>query len=168
MDINKLACPDIFIINSEELKGKRNTDDNSLKIPYTQTPDIGIGDIISQKAGMREISLKIIDVSFLEGGTLNVGTRHPHMLTLKTENTTAQEHSTKNDNSTINIGSVAGDQVQIGNNNNQITNLHFQQLIEQVSKSNDSEAKSLLKSLLKNSTVASVVGASVTALLGLL
>ncbi len=168
MNINKMAYPDTFLMDGYEQKGKRDTDKNSLKIPYSVTPDIGIGDVISQKSGTREIQLKVIDASFLEGGTMNVGTNHPHMLTLKVENMTAQAHTTNNDNSTFNIGSVSGEQVQIGNHNNQITNIHFQQLVEQVAKSGDKEAKSLLKTLLQNSTVASVVGAGATALLGLL
>lgn len=68
----------------------------------------------------------------------------------------------------INIGSINSDQVQVGNHNNQITNINVQKLVEKVAQSNDEEAKSLLKSLLENSTVASVVGAGISGLIGLL
>lgn len=70
--------------------------------------------------------------------------------------------------SQINIGSINSQQVQVGNHNNLITNINVQDLVEKVAKSNDEEAKSILKSLLENSTVASVVGASISGLIGLL
>jgi hypothetical protein len=139
-----------------------------LLIPYTEEPDVGIGDIITQKSGKREIHLKVLDASFLKGGSLNVGTKHPHMLTLKVENTTAQAHMTNSQNSTINIGSVSGEQIQVGNHNSQVTNINFQQLVEHVARSQDEEAKSTLKSLLQNSTVVSLLGAGAAALLNLL
>ena len=166
MNFSKMAYQDIFIIDGKEHNGSRDNDKNSVEIPYSVTPDIGIGDVISQKAGKREVALKIIDVAFKDGGTLKIGTIHPHMLTLKVENTTAQPHLANTQQSTINIGSVSGEQVQVGNHNSQIVNI--QQLVDRVAQSDDPEAKSLLKSLLQNSTVASLIGASASALLGLL
>ena len=68
----------------------------------------------------------------------------------------------------ITIGSITSDKVQVGNNNNQVTNLHIQEIVEKVAASNDPEAKSLLKSLLENSTVGSLIGAGASALVGLL
>jgi hypothetical protein len=165
-DFDKLAYPDIVTIAGIEYKSQRDMSKGQLLIPYSEEPDVGIGDVITQKSGKREIYLKVIDTSFLEGGSLNVGTNHPHMLTLKVENTTAQPHLSNKQQSTINIGSVSGEQVQVGNHNTQVLNI--QQLVESVAKSSDPEAKSLLKSLLKNSTVASLIGASASALLGLL
>ena len=44
----------------------------------------------------------------------------------------------------------------------------MQELIETIAKSNDLEAKSKLKELLNNATVAGLIGAGVTALLALL
>jgi predicted nuclease of predicted toxin-antitoxin system len=70
-------------------------------VPYTDEPDVGIGDVIIQKSGKREIHIIVIDASFLEEGSLGAG-KHPHMLTLKVENTTSQPHVT----STFNIGSI--------------------------------------------------------------
>ncbi len=168
MDFDKLAYPEVITINGVEYKGQRNMSKGQLLIPYSEEPDVGIGDIIVQKSGKREIHLKVLDTSFLEGGSLNVGTKLPHMLKLKVENTTAMAHSTKESSSTINIGSITGDQVQVGNDNSQVTNINIQQLVESIAKSNDEEAKSVLKKLLQNSTVASLIGVGAGALLSLL
>lgn len=70
--------------------------------------------------------------------------------------------------SQINIGSINSNHLQVGNNNTQIMNMNVQELVEKVAQSNDPEAKSKLMSLLQNNTVASVLGASVSGLLGLL
>ncbi len=168
MDLDKLAYPEAITIDGLVYKGKRNMSKGELLIPYSDEPDVGIGDVIVQKSGKREIHLKILDASFLDGGTNNLGTKHPHMLRLHVENTTAAEHMTKANSSTFNIGSITGDQVQVGNENSQVTNINIQQLVEHVAKSNDEEAKSTLKKLLQNSTVGSLIGAGAGALLGLL
>ncbi|NRA87641.1 MAG: hypothetical protein HRU28_09640 [Rhizobiales bacterium] len=168
MDFDKLAYPETIYIDGVDHKGKRDMSKGQLLIPYSNEPDLGIGDIIVQKSGKRKINLKVIDASFLEGGSLNVGTRHPHMLTLKVENTTAQTHILSNQPSIINIGSVSGEQVQVGNHNSQISNISLQTLVEHVAKNGDDEAKSTLKTLLQNSSVASLVGAGASALLGAL
>ncbi len=168
MDFNKLAYPDTLYIAGVEYTGQRNMSDGTVLIPYTETPDVGIGDVISQQAGNREIHLKVLDVSFLEGGSLKVGTNHPHMLTLKVENSTARPHLDNHQNSTINIKSITGEQIQVGNNNSQTVTINLQQLVENIAKSDDPEAKSSLKSLLQNSTVASLIGAGVSTLLNLL
>ena len=160
MDFDAMAYPEKFTIAGTEYKGRRNSTEKKVLIPYTEEPDISIGD---------EISLKVLDMSFLPGGTLNVGTNHPHMLTLKVENLTANEHKPKPPSqNTFNIGSVSGTQVQIGERNHLIVNISITELVEKVSQSQDPQAKSLLKDLLNNSTVASLVGAGASALLALL
>ncbi|WP_241837167.1 hypothetical protein [Salinivibrio sp. ML290] len=68
----------------------------------------------------------------------------------------------------ITIGTINSSQVQVGNENKQVTNINIQELVEKVAGSNDPKAKMLLKELLSNSTVASVVGAGVSSLLSLL
>jgi len=168
MDFDKLAYPETITIADVEYKGQRNMSKGQILIPYTEEPDVGIGDVITQKSGKREISFKVLDASFLEDGSLNVGTSHPHMLTLRVENTTAQPHVSSNQSSTINIGSVSGDQIQVGNNNSLVANISIQQLVEHVANNGDEEAKSTLKKLLQNSTVGSLIGAGASALLGLL
>jgi hypothetical protein len=166
MDFDAMAYPEIITIAGVEYKARRNMSKGEVRIPYTNEPDVGIGDVIIQKSGSREIALKVFDVSFLKGGSLEVGTEHPHMLTLKIENTTASSHKTPSQSSTFNIGLVSGDQV--GNNNSQIVSISIQHLVEKIAKSSAPEAKSLIKKLLENNTVGSLIGAGVSALLGLL
>lgn len=168
MNFNKLAYPEMIYIDGVAHKGKRDMSEEQLIIPYSNEPDVGIGDVIVQKSGKREINLKVIDVSFLKGGTLNVGTTHPHMLTLKVENMTAQTHVSSKQSSTINIGSISGEQVQVGSHNSQISNISIQTLVEHIAKNGDDEAKSTLKTLLQNNSVASLLGAATSALLGAL
>ena len=74
----------------------------------------------------------------------------------------------KNSTNTFNIGSVTGEQVQIGESNHLLVNISFIELVQKVAKSDDTQAKSMLKKILENSTVASIVGAGASALLGLL
>jgi hypothetical protein len=168
MNFDKLAYPETVTIAGIEYKGKRDMSKGKVLIPYTEEPDIGIGDVIVQKSGNREILLKVTDCSFVDGGSLNVGTKHPHMLTLKVQNTSAQPHLPQNNSSTFNIGSVSGGNVQVGNNNSLGVNIDIQELTERIANSGDDEAKSKLKEFLNNSTVASVIGAGVSGLLGLL
>ena len=168
MDFDAMAYPDIITIAGVEHKAQRDMSKGRVLVPYTNKPDVGIGDVIIQKSGSREIALKVLDVSFLKGGSLNVATKHPNMLTLKVENTTASAYKTPPQSSTFNIGSISGKQVQVGNNNSQEVNISIKQLVEEVAKSFDPEAKSLLKKLLENSTVGSLIGAGASALLGLL
>ena len=168
MDFDAMAYPEIIIISGSEYKAQRNLAKGQVSIPYTNEPDVGIGDVITQKSGTREISLKVLDLAFLKGGTLNVGTNHPHMLKLTVENLTAAAHKPSTQTSTFNIGSISGEQVQVGNHNAQTVNISIQHLAEKISQSSDPEAKSLLKKLLENSTVGSLIGAGASALLALL
>jgi hypothetical protein len=168
MDFDKLAYPETLTIANTEYKAQRNMSKGQVLVPYTDEPDIGIGDVITQKSGKREIHLKVIDVSFLEGGSLGVGTKHRHMLTLKVENTTSQPHVTNHGASIFNIGSIAGENVQVGNSNTLTTNVTIQELAEKISESDDAQAKSQLKEFLQNSTVGSLIGAGVSALIGML
>ena len=57
---------------------------------------------------------------------------------------------------------------QIGESNHMLVNISITELVEKVAKSGDPQAKSVLKQLLENSTVASIVGAGASALLNLL
>lgn len=168
MDFDAMAYPEIIMIAGVEYKARRDMSKGQVNIPYTEEPDVGIGDVIIQKSGSREIELKVLDVSFLKGASLRVGTKHPHMLALKVENTTSNVHKTRSEISTFNIGSISSQQVQVGNHNYQTVNITIQQLVEEIAKSSDPEAKTLLRKLLENSTVGSLIGAGASALLGLL
>lgn len=168
MNFDALSYPDKIIIAGAEFSAQRNLSKGTVLIPYTDEPDVGIGDLIIQKSGQREIELKVLDAKFLPGGSLGVGTSHQNMLTLKVENITAKQHVSNSSSSTYNIGSINGDQVQVGNNNSQTVNISIRSLAEAIAKSDDSEAKSTMRNLLENSTVANIVGAGATALLGIL
>ncbi|MGP9437424.1 hypothetical protein ACT3RR_18535 [Ewingella sp. AOP8-B2-18] len=167
-DFDEMAYPDTFFFSGKKFKGSRNAGINQVDIPFTNELEVGLGDILIQKVGCREINLKIIDLSISENGTLNVGTLHPHLLTLTVENISSEAHRTKNSVNTFNISSVSGEQVQIGENNHLLISISIAELVEKVSDSNDQQAKSKLRQLLENSTVASIVGAGTSALLALL
>jgi hypothetical protein len=66
---------------------------------------------------------------------------------------------------TVHISGHANAQIQIGHDNNQVMQITLQQLVEQVAKSNDKDAKSLIQKILENNTVASIIGAAAGALL---
>ena len=169
MDLDLLAYPEMVFIEGQGYKAKRDMSKGQVLVPYTETPDVGIGDVITQKSGKREIHLKVLDVQFLEGGTGNLFTNQPHMLTLHVENSTSLPHKTSSSSSTtFNIGSITSDQLQVGNNNTQTVTINVQKLVEEVATSNDVEAKGLLKKLLENSTVGSVIGAGASALISML
>lgn len=168
MDFDAMAYPEIIIIADMEYKARRDMLKGQVAIPYTEEPNAGIGDVIIQKSGAREIELKVLDVSFLKGGSLKVGTKHPNLLILQIENITANAHKPHSGKSTFNIGSISSQQVQVGNHNYQTINISVQNFVEEIAKSSDQEAKSLLRKLLENSTVGSLIGAGASALLGLL
>jgi len=68
----------------------------------------------------------------------------------------------------INIGNISGSTFQVGNGNSLSVHVTIQELVENIAKSNDLEAKSKLKELLNNATVANLIGVGATALLALL
>lgn len=169
MDFNALAYPEFVCIDGNEYEASRDISKGRVLVPYTETPDVGIGDLITQKSGKREIHLKVLDTQFLEGCTGLIGTKHPHLLTLSVENTISEQHKTStSNNTTFNIGSISSEQLQVGNNNTLSVNITVQRLVEEIAKSNDPEAKSLLKNFLDNSTVGSIIGAGSSALISML
>jgi hypothetical protein len=168
LDFDLLAYSDIFEIDGIQHKGQRNRKTSEVLIPYTNEPQVDIGDTIIQRTGTSTIELKVIDIEFLPGGTLNAGTDHPHMLTLGVENMTSAKHQSSTTPTSIHIASLTGQQVQVGNNNSQTTNITITEIVKQVAASQDIEAKSALRKLLENNTVAAIVGAGATTLLGIL
>lgn len=167
-DFDEMAYPDDFLISGQDYKGSRNAGKKQVNIPFTDNPIISLGDILIQKVGGTELNLKVIDISISRNGTLNNGTSHPHLMTLTIENLTSDALKAKKSMNTFHIGTVSGEQVQIGENNHLQVNITITELAEKISQSNDQQAKSILKQLLENNTVASLVGASASALLGLL
>lgn len=166
MDIDAMHYQEKIFISGSEYEASRNRSTGEVNIPYTNAPDADIGDVITLKSGPSEISLRILDLSFIEGGTLNIGTTHPNLLQLTVENLTSAAHRTSTQSSTFNIGRIAAEHVQVGNQNSQTVNISIQHLTEKITHSSDPEAKTLLKKFLENSTVGSLIGAGVSALLG--
>lgn len=164
MGLMELAYQDIILISGIEYIGNRDIKTNKIDIPYTEEPDVGINDIIKVKLGKRENEYTVIDCKFMKNGTRKLGTKHPHMLTLFIKDTSTQNKEPSS--AVINIGSIHGEQLQIGNNNTQTINITVNELVEKVAKTNDEEAKNLLRKLLENSTVASIIGAGASAIFG--
>lgn len=164
-DVGLTGYPDTIFIKEQKHQAWRNMNKGVVFVPYTSAPDIGIGDNIMQKLGQREIFLQVIDLVFEKNITHKIGTEHPNLVVLKVENMTSKEYKAPKQSSTINIGSVTGEQIQVGNKNSQVVNISIQQLVEELAKSSDPEAKNLLKKLLENSTVGSLVGAGASALI---
>ena len=166
MDFDAMPYPDTFAIKGEQYKGQRNRNTNEVLIPYTKPPLVQIGDRISHRNGPNLFELQVLDADFMEGGSLGVGTDHPHMLTLSTRNLTSSAHLPQPTPTSFHIGSVSGHQVQVGNQNSQVVNITLHEVIKQVAAAGDPEAKGLLRKLLENNTVASIVGAGTAALIG--
>lgn len=167
MDFDAVAYPDTFEIGGVSYKGQRDRKKSEVLVPYTSPPTVDIGDTIVQRTGPSSIHLKVIDVNFLEEGSLGVGTKHPHMLTLQVENLTAARHQSPGA-PTIQIGTVSGQQVQVGSQNSMAFHISLAEVVRQVAESGDPKAKSLMREVLENNTVAAVVGAGVSALIGAL
>lgn len=93
MDFDFWAYPDTFEINGEVHSGSRNAGDSRVFIPYSVQPAVNFGDVIFQKLGSTaRAELKVIDMHFHPDGTMQNGTNHPHLLTLKVENMSENAH----------------------------------------------------------------------------
>ncbi|KPF94659.1 hypothetical protein IP87_18495 [beta proteobacterium AAP121] len=167
MDFDEMAYPDDFMLGSTSLKGSRNRQTGEVQIPYTEAPVVRVGDVIVQRNGPNEHRLEVTDVDYQLHSSLEIGTPHPHILALTVRNLAAKALEPKSAPS-LHIGSLSAQQVQIGDNNNQSLTISLAEVVKQVASTNDAEAKGLMRKVLENSTVAAVVGAGVSALLGLL
>lgn len=165
MDFDAMAYPDIFVIGGAQHKGQRDRSKCEVLIPYTSPPGVQIGDRITQRNGPSTVELQVLDADFMEGGSLGVGTNHPHMLTLSVKNLTSAAHQPPPSPSSIHIGSVSGHQIQVGNQNTQVVTISLEEVVKQVAAANDPEAKNILRKFLENNTVAAIVGAGATALI---
>ena len=168
MDFDAMAYPDMFEINRTSYKGRRDRKKSEVSIPYTDAPSVEIGDVVIQRNGPNLIELRVTDVDYLENSSLEIGTNHPHILTLDVENMTSAPHKTPRSQPSIQIGSVSGHQVQVGSHNTQTVNISLAEVVRQVAAADDPNAKGLMQQLLENNTVAAIVGAGATALIGVL
>lgn len=167
MDFDEAAYPDDFEIAGVLYKGSRNRKTGEVTIPYTDPPLVRIGDIISQRNGPNEHKLKIMDADYMKHSSLEIGTNHPHILSLTVQNLATVALHPK-PSPTVQIGTVSAQQVQIGDHNSVTVTITLAEVVRKVAAGNDQEAKGLMKRLLENNTVAAVVGAGATALLGLI
>lgn len=166
--VDKFFYPDLVIINNEEYGAQKITKEGKVLIPCEDIPAITHGMVIEQKIGSLLIPLMITDFDFNEKGSLSMGTESPGLLTLYITNQAAEKHKPKPESNTINIGSISSNSVQVGNNNTQIHNATIKEIVKHVAESQDTDAKSKLKSLLENPTVSSLIGAGSSALLAAL
>ncbi|MDP2592398.1 hypothetical protein [Vibrio splendidus] len=136
------------------------------KMTFIERSDILIesGDLLQRKASNGSVSnYKVLDPGFHEA----FGSISAHYQ-IKHQNLSIQEAEKMVQSITYNFGSISTEQMQVGNNNTQNVTINMHQLVEKIAKSNDDDAKSKLKALLENSTVASVVGAGVSSLISLI
>lgn len=136
------------------------------KMTFIERSDVLIesGDLLQRKASNGSVSnYKVIDPGFHEASK-SMAAHYQ----IKHKNLSIQEAEEMVQNITYNFGSISAEQMQVGNDNTQNVTINVQKLVEAIAESNDHEAKSMLKSLLENSTVASVVGAGVSGLIGLI
>jgi len=110
MKSDKLTYPEIIIIDGIEHNGKRNMSKGQILIPYTDAPNVCVGDVIINKSDKKDAYLKVTGTSFIENGSFGVGTDHPHLLTLKVANTSIPPQASKKTSSAADVGSAPGEQ----------------------------------------------------------
>jgi hypothetical protein len=164
MNLSDMAYQDKVMFRSGELRCMRGKQGGTLLVPYTDEPDVEIGDSVTLITGNKRLVLAVTDLLLQKGGTLGVGTKHPNLLTLHFQNA-AQPAMTA---TTIHIGSVTGQQVQVGDGNSMAVTMHVHELVEKVAKSGDPEARNRLVAFLENKTVATIIGAGTAALISAL
>ena len=59
MDFDKLAYPEKLTISGIEYKGQRNMSKGQVLVPYTDEPDVGIGDVILKNLVIVRYILKL-------------------------------------------------------------------------------------------------------------
>ncbi|MBI6672751.1 hypothetical protein YA0637_14485 [Pseudomonas syringae] len=158
--------PDKISLGNQVFACARKPKEGILYVPYSTDLNVKLGDIATISIGAQTLELKVVD--FASYPSQKIGTTHDHILELHTENISSSAHKAKEATSMISIGTLNGQQVQVGNGNTQNVNITIEQLAKEIAKTDDPKAKSLLKGLLENATVSSVIGAGVSGLIGLL
>lgn len=156
---------DLIKANGQRVEGIQASVQKKLTIIERDDILIEPGDLLERKASNGSVSVyKVIDPGFIESH----GIGFPAHYQIKHQNLSVEEVKELPQNVTYNFGSISAEQMQVGNNNTQNVTINVQELVKKVVESDDEEAKSKLKSLLENSTVASVVGAGISGLISLL
>ena len=163
----KTAWPDRVTIDGTVFKARVDAGDGLVSLPCASEPQVSVGDVITQTVGRRESSLEVLEVDFQPNGSLGIGTIHRHLLVLTVEPTTSQAHTQPPGASAAKApppaarppkaSPVASTQAAPA------STLKLAELVDRVSRSNDTEAKAMLLALLDNALVSAIVG-PVTAL----
>lgn len=163
----KTAWPDRVTIDGMVYKARVDAGDGLVSLPCPSEPQVSVGDVITQTVGRREASLEVLEVDFQPNGSLGIGTVHRHLLVLTVEPTTSQAHTQPPGASAAKApppaarppkaSPVASTQAAPA------STLKLAELVDRVSRSNDTEAKAMLLALLDNASVSAIVG-PVTAL----
>lgn len=164
MESDKLTYPEIIIIDGAEHNGKRNMSKGQILIPYTDAPNVGIGDVITQKAGKKDIHLKVTSTSFIEDGSFGVGTDHPHLLAVKVANTSAQPRTSKKSSSTVAASSAPGEQIPDSTKRPRIKTISMQHFMKHIAKSGNEETPSTEKPPTQKKPAAKATKAETSAL----
>ena len=153
MKSDKLTYPEVIIIGGVEHNGKRNMSKGQILIPYTDAPNVSVGDVIVQKSEKMDNYFKVTEISFVEDGSFGIGTDHPHLLTLKVANTSIQPQASKKASSTAEVISAAGDQNLYSQKRTKIKTISLQHFMKHVVKNWGEEPKSTEKPITQDASV---------------
>ncbi len=156
MKSNKLTYPEIIIIGGIEHSGKRNMSKGQILIPYTDAPNVCVGDVVVKKSDKKDTYLKVTGISFIEDGSFGIGTDHPHLLALKVANTSTQPQALKNTSSTAEVSSVPGEENIDSQKRTKIKTISMQHFMKHVVKNWGEEPTSTEKPLVQDASVVRV------------
>ena len=147
MKIDKLTYPEIISINGIEYSGKRNMSKGQILIPYTDAPNVGVGDLVVKKTDKRDVYFKVTGTSFIEDGSFGVGTDHPHLLALKVVNTSAQPQASKKPTSTTEVSAAPGEQIPDSQKRTKIKTISMHDFMKHIAKNWGEESTAAEKPL---------------------
>ena len=164
MKSDKSTYPEIIIIDGIEHNGKRHMSKGQILIPYTDAPNVGIGDVIVNKTGTKDIHLKVTGTSFIEDGSFGVGTDHPHLLAIKVVNTSAQPRASEISTSTVVGNTTPGEQDIDRQKRSKIKTISMQHFMKHVAKNWGEETTATEKPLAQDAPVDRTISAETSAL----
>jgi GNAT superfamily N-acetyltransferase len=140
MKSDKSRYPEIILIDGIEHNGKRNMSKGQILIPYTDAPNVRVGDVIVKTSGKKDEHFKVTNTSFIEDGSFGIGTDHPHLLALKVVNTSAQPQVSKTPTSTAEGRSAPGDNIPDRQRRIGIKTISMQQFMKNIAKNPGDES----------------------------
>ncbi len=164
MKTDKSTYPEIIVIDGIEYRGKRNMSKGQVLIPYTDAPNVGVGDVIVNKTGKKDAYLKVTSASFIEDGSFGVGTDHPHLLGLKVVNTSGQPQASKKPATAAEVGPAPGEQLPDSQKRTKIKTISMQHFMRHIAKNWDEESTTTEKPLAQDAPANSATSAERSAL----